>query len=275
MSRSGLAASAKRAAHSVLRLDWIGRFGYAVRALLYILLGCLALKNAAGRGAGSAFQTLRDLPGGVILEFLAGTGLVCYGIFQIANGLLNLDRKPAGMKGFWHRAGRVGCGTAYAALGSIGLKLAVFGGGAGSGHASQKAAHTAMLFPGGASLVGLIGIGFAIAAVDQFAKAVTASFRKEMRGDVPEVVVAIGRTGFAAHAMLLAAVGWLIVKTGLQDRSRPLGVGPAIDALRAVHWLYVMIALGLIAFGIFSLLMAWYRDAADIDLLQRLAGKDG
>ena len=257
----------------VFRIDTVARIGFAMRAVLYILLGSLALDDAASHGTESAFDALRRVPGGREAAVGGAIGLLCFASFQIADGVFNLDDRDSRMKGWASRIGRVGTGLAYGLIAIVGGKLAIVGGNAGSGHAGARASSIAMHGSGGGMLGATVGLGFMIGAIDQFVKAITASFRRQLQSETPRFAIVLGRIGFAGHAVIIAVLAYLIVRAGLTERAQPLGIGPAIDELRRLGWIYQIVALSLIGFGIFSLFQSWYRRIDDRSVFKALDGK--
>ena len=48
------------------------------------------------------------------------------------------------------------------------------------------------------------------------------------------------------------------------------GIGQVLDSLRSNNWLYIAVAIGLLLFGLFSLVMARYRRITNENVLERL-----
>ena len=65
--------------------------------------------------------------------------------------------------------------------------------------------------------------------------------------------------------MVFAVIGWSVVKSAWFVKAEGVrGLGGAIAALREMGWLYTLVAVGLILFGIFSLISARYRTIPDV-----------
>ena len=110
-------------------------------------------------------------------------------------------------------------------------------------------------------LAGLVLFGVAAA---QAMKAYKAEFH-ELDGDVPApyYVRWIGRSGYAARALIFALIGWFVVSAASNnDADRAGGLGEALKQLRAQDEgaaILGVVAIGLGLFGVFSLVEARYR----------------
>ncbi|QYU67114.1 DUF1206 domain-containing protein [Leptolyngbya sp. 15MV] len=81
----------------------------------------------------------------------------------------------------------------------------------------------------------------------------------------PRVVEPIGRIGHAARAVVFLLIGWSIVQSAWAERSSGvMGLGEAIMALGSNGPVYSLVAVGLILFGMFSLIVARYRIIPDL-----------
>ncbi len=113
-----------------------------------------------------------------------------------------------------------------------------------------------------------VGLAVLGAAVGMAVKAWKASFRRNMTL-APEVaprVVALGRAGYLARAVVFVVIGaFLLVAAWQSDASEARGLGGALEALRNQPfgaWIFGLVALGLAAFGAFNLAEARYRRIA-------------
>ncbi len=89
---------------------------------------------------------------------------------------------------------------------------------------------------------------------------------KKISGRAPASVEMIGRIGHGARAVVFLVIGWSLLQSAwLVQSSEIKGLGAAIDALSDNEWLYPLVAIGLIVFGIFSLIAARYRIIPDVN----------
>lgn len=246
------------------------RLGYAARGLVYVLLGYLALSTAgkAQEGQNAVFDLIQDVPLGQPLLYLVAVGLFAYAVFKAIDAVTDIENHGDDASG---KAKRVGSGAS--ALAHLALAYTAFqfaqgdkqqaSDGAGGG---QQAAGSLMTWEMGPLLLGLIGLGFLIGAAMQAKSAYTASFMKRIGGGAPQYVRTLGRAGHAARAVVFLLIGWSLVKGAwLTQSSQVKGLGDALVALSGNDLLYTAVALGLIMFGLFSLIVSRYRIVPDID----------
>ena len=67
---------------------------------------------------------------------------------------------------------------------------------------------------------------------------------------------------------MFAALAWAVLHAGLSGTAGQIGFQDALAMYREEDDLYRMIAAGLATFGIFSLVMARYRDICDSPLVK-------
>lgn len=247
----------------VTRLDRIARVGFAARALVYILLGWLAIatRSRAGEGQNAVFDTLRAMPLGGVLLVAVAIGLFAYGVYRLATGILDLDQHGHDLKGFAKRAGAIFSGLAHGMLGYTALQFlsAVHKSGDGD-QRGQQAARTLLDLPLGAVLLGVVGLYFFATAASQAQEAWKAKFMRFIQSGAPRFTCTLGRIGHAARAIVFAGIGWSLIKSAwFEDEDQAVAIGGAIMALRSERVVYLGVAAGLIVFGLFGLILARYR----------------
>ncbi len=263
----------------IRRIETWARLGYAARGLVYVLLGWIALSSGRALSTGDTVKAVGDLPGGVPLLALLTLGLFGYGLYKIYSALLDLDNDGDDTKAKVVRGARLIGGLGYWLLAFIAASQLFKGGSSdaeageasGSGGVRQEAASKVAEAAGGDTLLVLIGVAVLAVAAAQFAIAWKAKFVREMPG-APPLVKPAGQIGYAARAIIVAMVGYFLIKAGL-DGDRVRGFGDALALVRNDHeMLFKLIAGGLILFGLVSFVMARYRRIADDDVVARLRG---
>ncbi|GGO95163.1 uncharacterized protein DUF1206 [Stakelama pacifica] len=253
----------------VAKLENFARAGYLARAIVYFLLGYLTFATSQAEGTASVLEEIRELPAGTIVLAVTGIGLAGYGFFRIYGALIDIQDDGDGAKGIGKRCGHVASGIAHLILTYLAFKLAFMGGSSG-GNGSQEATQTVLSFPGGRIVIALVGAGFLLAGLNQGVKAATAKFRKLLDPDVPHWGIWMGRVGYAARAVVFFVLGWHLLTSAWAENADNIGFQAAVQSLRDTPWLYNAVALGLLVFGLFSLIMARYRTIRDGSLKERI-----
>ncbi|MFC4295244.1 DUF1206 domain-containing protein [Novosphingobium tardum] len=257
----------------ISRLDWLAKFGFAARGVLYILLGWIALntRSRTDEGQGAVFDTLHDMPAGSLILGATLVGLVAYGIYRLACGVFDIDHKGSEPKGLGGRALQVGSGFTHLFLAFTGWKYlqgAKPANNAGD-RTSEQAAQTVLSMPMGSWVLILVGIVFFGAAAEQLRKAWRKSHMKGCSAEAPPFVCTIGQIGLASRAVVFAIVGWSFLRAAwTEDHHAARGLGSALAALRGHDTAYVLAAAGMILFGVFSLLLARYRIVPPVDVVK-------
>jgi hypothetical protein len=244
------------------------RLGYAARGIVYVLLGYLALstRGEAREGASSVFDYLQDVPLGSALLWVIAIGLLAYSAFKLISAVGDVQHRGSDAKGAVKRVGDLASGFAYAFLAYAAFQFATGGKHAAEGGQSQHMAGSVMDWAVGPVVLGIVGLGFIAGAFVQAKSAATADFMKHVAGRAPSAVEAVGRAGSAARAVVFALIGWSLVQSAwLVQSGKAKGLGEAILALRAHGVIYALVAIGLLLFGVFSLVMARYRIIPDFE----------
>ena len=234
----------------VARLDWIAKAGFVARGLVYVLFGAIALtaRGKAEDGQRAVFDTLGDLPLGGLLLVAMALGLVAYGVFRLACGVRDIEGKGSKPKGLAGRAAQVGSGLFHLAI-------------------AWTAARTLLDLQLGDIGQWSVAAGFFFAAGLQVRKAFKGSHMKQCAADTPEIARHIGRVGLITRGLIFAVIGWSFIRVADTDRpGEAQSAGAAVASLQGYPALYTAVALGLILFGVFSLLLARYRVVPAIDV---------
>jgi len=256
----------------------MARVGYVTKGLVFLLVGGLAIKAAAGLGGmatdpSGALVTVARGPAGRATLGLVALGLIAHAAFRAGLALVGEPYVKRGR--VWRVARRTtnGFGTLiYIGLAISAAALAV---GRGAHVQVDKDAETRDLSarilttPFGRPLLIGVAVGILIAAVVQLVRAVGPNHvREQLRVEEMarwqrRMVIAVARVAFAARGIVLGAGGYFIARAAL-DRLPREARGPA-GALHSVWelpygnlWL-AAVAAGLIAFGAYGLFQARWR----------------
>ena len=250
-----------------------GRFGLATKGFSYILVAVIALRVAVGGGGQTesregALKTLADEPFGWLLLVLVALGFASYAMWRFAVGIFDRDAEGDDAKGLGKRLGDLAKGVLYAALAVITISVVV---GAGDGGSSREdeATAAALDLPLGQWIVGAIGVAFVGAGLFNAYRALSGSFRKELReermsGAEQSWYAAFGVAGHLARAVVFALIGIFVVRAAWQyDPDEAIGLDGALNKLAGEAYgpfLLGAVALGLAAYGLFCVVQARYRD---------------
>jgi hypothetical protein len=251
------------------KFRWLVRLGYAARGVVYLVFGYLALTtaNQARDGGTAVFDLLRDVPLGTLVLWLMALGLLAYALFKFISAIGDVQHHGSDPKGLMKRVGEGASAIAHTILAFAAYQYATgsSGGSSSGSEGSQQAAGSILEMPLGELVIGVVGLGFLVGAFMQAKSAVTAAFMKHVGGGAPSAVEPIGRLGYAARAAVFAIIGWSLVRSAwLDSEAEVKGLGDALLSLRDSGALYTAVAIGLLLFGMLSLVVARWRIIPDV-----------
>jgi uncharacterized protein DUF1206 len=255
-------------------VERLARLGYAARGAVYVLVGILAVQTAFGarRHATDTRGALHVVAQqSVALLAVLAVGLFGYALWRIVQGVLDAEHKGSDPKGLAKRAAMVGSGLIYGSLALAAARIALGAhesGGAGNHGAAQAWTAKLMSLPFGRWLVAAIGIGVMIGGLLQIRRGWTAKFHdtlktQEMDAAERRLALRSGQLGFIARGVVFLLSGGFLVQAARRfDPGQVRGLAGALETLAqqpSGPWLLGATAVGLIAFGAYSLLLARYR----------------
>jgi hypothetical protein len=252
----------------------LARVGYAAKGIVYLVIGALAARAAAGSGGATtdqrgAIRTIGDGPFGTVALVVIGIGLLGYALWRLIAAATDAEGDGTDPTSIGKRLAQAGRGLAYGALGVFALR-ALMGRDDGGGGAGQTRHWTARLLdlPYGRALVVALGLGVIGYAAYQLFRATgdRVKHHLDLASAGPrqaEWIVRLGRFGVAARAVVFAIIGVFLIKAGLQhDASEAGGIAQSLDTVAAAPYGRValaVVALGLVAYGVYQLATARYR----------------
>jgi len=258
------------------RLERIARAGLVARAVVYLAIGLLAT-GAALRVGGAitdtscVFHFVLHQPLGRLLLAALAVGLLAYTIWLLVQVFLDPYRNGTSFLGLANRFGQLLTALAQLALAIEGGRLA-FGlpsvlSGPAVDDANERLVAQGLRVPFGVQLVGLVGITLLVLAVIQFYRGLLGNVRRDWRldtlGENGHWAIRIGRFGLAARAVVMGVSGALVFQAArVYEPSRAGGIREVLRTLGrqyASGWLLGLVALGLVAFGVFGLVEARHR----------------
>ncbi|WAT18318.1 DUF1206 domain-containing protein [Aurantiacibacter sp. MUD11] len=244
------------------------RVGYFSRAILYSVVGLIALTSAGKIAAGTdgAFRAIEDFPAGSLVLWLMVVGLSAYGLFRLASFAFDIENQGADTVGWAKRIGHAGSGIGHFALAYAAFEFATTEGSSGQDSA-QAAASGLLSMEFGGLVLGLLGLAFFLAALDQAKKGITGNFMHRILSGAPRYTRQLGTVGYLARTIVFAIIGWSLVNAGMMSggSEQVLTLGDAVATLAGNGAVFTLVAIGMIAFGLLSLILARYRCIPDLD----------
>jgi hypothetical protein len=254
------------------KFNWLVRVGYFSRAILYFVLGLIALTSAQkiAEGTDGTFRAIQEFPLGTAILWIMVVGLIAYALFRFCSLFFDIENNGSDAKGWGKRIGHAGSGVAHLALAYSAYKFATSdtGGSSGSGGGgAQEAASGVLGFEFGGIVLGLLGIALFVAAFHQAKKGITGSFMHRISAQAPDFTRWLGGAGFLARTVVYTVIGWSLFQAGFMsggaDQIKTLG--DAVASLAGDGFIFTLTAIGLLLFGLFSLVLARYRIIPDLD----------
>lgn len=255
-----------------LWVERLARLGYAAKGVVYSIVGLLAAQAAFGAGGKTtdtrgALQEIVGQPFGKVLLGVVALGLFGYVLWQFVQAIKDPEHKGTNTKGILQRISYAISGIIYAGLALSAVKIILGSGGSNSNSTEDWTARL-LSQPFGQWLVGIVGAFIIGLGFYQFYKAFRTKFRKEFNlielSDTEQKwVKGISRFGLAARGIVFCIIGFFLIQAARQsDASQAQGLGEALQTLAQQPygaWLLGIVALGLIAYGIYMLMQARYR----------------
>jgi hypothetical protein len=254
-------------------VEWLARFGYAARGVVYGLIGILALKTAIGAGGATtdshgAVQAIAQQSR--FLLILVAIGLFGYAVWRFVQAVIDPEHKGTDPKGLAQRGAMVVSGIAYGTLAIAAARIASGSQSAADsgGGGTQGMTANLMAQPFGRWLVALAGIAVIVSGLYQLKEGWQEKFRRrlnldELPAELQRRVVQTGKMGLIARGSVFLMIGmFLLVAAWQADPTEARGLGGALATLAQQPygpWLLGLVALGLVAFGIYSLVESRYR----------------
>jgi len=267
------AKAAGRKAENSPPMRFLARTGFFARGLMYVVIGWIAVEIAFGKTSqqadrSGALQTLGRTPAGEIALWVLVVGFFGMAAWRLSQALFSpsaADRRKA----IWSRLVNLGKAAVYAVLG---YGVADYAIGAGSPPSTDQQSvdltATVMGHPGGRALIIVIGLVLIGVGLYLGYQAWRERFRDVMRlHELPpagrRVIEWLGRVGGIARGLAFLIAGiFLIVAAAEANPGQAKGIDSSLRELAAAPlgpWLLVLVAIGLIMFGLFSCCETWWR----------------
>lgn len=262
---------ARRAANGSTA-EGAARAGLTARGVIYLLVGVLALQIAFGTGnreadRGGALAELADKPFGAVLLWALGAGLVGMALWRLSEALFGATGKDG------HTAKkRLPAAARCVFYAFVAYSVLAFAAGSGGGGSSDRQSRDVtakvMEMPAGQWIVGLAGAGIVVAGVVIAVQALRRSYHKKLKlGELSprtrRLVDVTGVGGGAARGIVFAVAGGFAVRAAVDyEPHRAKGLDDTLRSFAETPlgpWLLVLVAAGLVLFGVFSFALARWR----------------
>lgn len=253
-----------------LAMRTVGRVGLVAYGLVHVMVAALVVQVPFGdeerADKKGALQAVASTGPGVVLLWVVVVGLVALVLWQLAEAVFGHRDSPPRQ-----RAVRVAINLAEAGLFGVLAWSAASIAAKGGAPSTQPSFATVVLgWPGGQVLVALAGLVVVVGAGFAVRRGLRHSFLRELdlRGAGlrrSTLVTRIGQVGWAALGVAYGVPGVLLVVAGLRyDPKQPTTLDAGLQAVADEPWgapLLVLLALGLVAFGVYCFFDARYRKA--------------
>ena len=251
-------------------LNPAARLGLTARAFVYLLIGVLSILLAAGHSTAEtdqwgALQQLNRGAGGHLLLWVVAIGLAGYSLWRFSEAAFGAvgEGKKAGPR---IKAFARGCIYAFLSFNAFQIAL---------GHVTHSQAgeqqtltSKVLTHTGGRLAVGLVGAVIVVIGLSLVFEGVTRRFEKhlDLSSTSPrtkQVVTVLGAVGTTARGIVFTLAGVFVIQAAWDYQpGKATGLDGALRSLRdtaAGPWLLGVVAVGLVAFGLYGLAEARWR----------------
>ena len=254
-------------------VERVARAGLLSRAANYLVLAILVAAVLLGRGdkeldRRGAIESVAAAPLGRVMLVILCLGFISYIAWQLLRAIASrADQSGAANAG--RRALALGTAVIYAAFLVTTVRV-LFGSSGQSPQGDQDSLTSRLMGSGGGRIV-VVAAGVAIigAGLGLLGYAISRKFEspldtKAMGPEMRRVAAVLGVVGQAARGVVFGIVGGFVLSAGLTaDPSRSKGLDASLKTLAAQRFGAIMlsiVAVGFLAFGLYSLVDARYRE---------------
>ena len=244
-------------------LEWVARLGYASKAVVYAIVGVLAILTALNRGGritdtSGALRVVLTQPFGQVLLGVMAVGLCGYAVWRVLDAFLDPDRDGTRAGGLTTRIGNAVRGCIYGALGLEAFRL-LRGLGGSKGNETRLYTARVLDLPLGEVLLGILGAIVALYGLSQLADSVRGKrdakldmtcFSSAWRNPLEN----ISRFGVGVRGGLIATLGFFLIRAAwthdpseaADQRESMLQLGGLVEG----RWFMAVLAAGVLAYAV-------------------------
>jgi hypothetical protein len=265
-----------RARHQVENADWLNalaRVGLVAKGASFALVGMLAIELAVESGGQAtsrqgALRSLAQHSFGRFLLILLAVGFAAYALWRFAQTFFDENNVGDGAKGLAKRAGYFGRGTIYASLTYSTVKIISGAAQQSQNQKAHKTTATVLSWPAGKWIVGaaglvLLGVGLWNGYRGIEKKFLENWLTEKMSAAAQSWGSRSGVVGLLARMVVFVLIGVFLVKAAYDYSPREaIGLDGALQKLvnhSYGSWLLGIVGAGLLAYAVFCLFEARYR----------------
>jgi len=260
----------RRATHSPA-FEALARVGFVARGVIYGTIGLLAIQVAIHSSnektnQRGAMQTIQQQPFGHGLLIAVAIGLGGYALWRFVQAAYGNGPEGGGDSSTSGRIVALASGLSYTAMCALAVGI-LLGSSSSSGNAHSSTAGV-LSWPGGQWIVGAAGAIFIGVALYQGYKGISRKFLEEdktekMGPTALRWITIIGVVGHLARMAAFGLIGGFVVKAAIDYApKKAVGLDGALAKLAHQSYgtaLLLVVAAGLVAFGVYSIADARYR----------------
>jgi hypothetical protein len=239
-------------------LENVARLGYASKAVIYAIVGVLAILTVANRGGAitdttGALHVVLTKPFGRFLLIILAAGLCGYGAWRLLDAFVNPDRDS-----LFIRIGNAIRGLVYGGLGVRAIQL-LRGLRTPAGDPAELWTAKILDWPFGAATVGIAGGVIAAYGAWQVVQGMGGAHDEKvdwssLPANARALAQRISQFGVATRGGLLATIGVFLIRAALaHDPNQAAGPRESLVRLGGLfngRWFLAVIAVGVLAYAV-------------------------
>lgn len=255
------------------KLEKMARTGYVAKAVVYSVMGVLtfmAAFNMGGQTTGQlqVIEFLEKQTFGNILLILMGIGLIAYSGWRFTQAFKDPENIGTDSKGKVKRGAFFISGFIYLALAVIAI-MSLFRSGSSGGSGQNGILNSVLTGQSGVIIFGIIGVGLVFTSIFQLKKAFSRDFLEKFGyNSITEerrrkTIKNTGYLGLIARGIIFGIMAYIFLRAAIESNTSDIkSTTDAFQFLRESpmgSWLMGIVAAGFVCYGIYTFMMAKYR----------------